>query len=423
MYDVIVIGGRVAGSSTAMLLAQKGYHVLVLEKAAFPSDTLSTHQVQLPGVARLKRWGLLDQVIASNAPPARNVHFDQGYAILDGRFPEFERVDAVYSPRRIYLDKIIADAAVNRGAELRQDFIVDELVMEGERVTGIRGHSKNGAEVVEQSRVVIGADGRHSLVAKTVQAPAYHEIQPLSFAYYTYFSDVSLAGGEMYARPQRTIGTWPTNDGLVMIYICGPAVEFQSFRANLEENYMASLDLVPGLAERVRAGKRAERFYGTADLPNYYRKPFGPGWALVGDAGYLKDPISGAGIGDAFRDAELLAEALDAGFTGRKPLDEALAGYEARRNALSKPLYDFTIQLASFTPPAPEQIQVMQAIAHNPAQIQRFFGVITGAVPMQEFFAPDNLLRILGFRGMVKMMAQRIKAPRQPAARQEAVIS
>ncbi len=144
MYDVIIVGARVAGSSTAMLLAGKGLRVLLVDRAAFPSDTLSTHQVQLPGGARLRRWGLLDQVVASGAPPAREVRFDAGSVVLQGRYPAFEGVDAVYSPRRTVLDALLLEAARAAGAEVREQFIVEELTVEDGRVTGIRGRAKGG---------------------------------------------------------------------------------------------------------------------------------------------------------------------------------------------------------------------------------------------------------------------------------------
>ncbi|HTP11880.1 MAG TPA: FAD-dependent oxidoreductase, partial [Anaerolineae bacterium] len=149
MYDVIVVGARVAGSATAMLLARKGYKVLLVDKATFPSDTMSTHQVQLPAIARLKHWGLLDKVIASNAPATRQVKFDIGPIVLHGKFPQFEGVDALYSPRRYILDKILIDAAVEAGVELRENFIVDEILRDDDRVTGIRGHAKEGQSVAE----------------------------------------------------------------------------------------------------------------------------------------------------------------------------------------------------------------------------------------------------------------------------------
>src|SRR5215471_11655634 len=166
MYDVIVVGTRAAGASTAMLLARNGYKVLAVDRAEFPSDTLSTHQVQLPGVALLKRWGLLEGVEASNAPAARHVRFDSGPVVLDGHFPCFEDADAVYSPRRTVLDRLLVDAARAAGVEVRENFSVDRLTIDSGRVTGIRGRMRNdgAATVTESARLVVGADGKRSLV-------------------------------------------------------------------------------------------------------------------------------------------------------------------------------------------------------------------------------------------------------------------
>jgi 2-polyprenyl-6-methoxyphenol hydroxylase-like FAD-dependent oxidoreductase len=222
----------------------------------------------------------------------------------------------------------------------------------------------------------------------------------------------------MYSRERRAIGAWPTNDGLTMIYTAWPVAEFHRYRSDIETNFLATVALAPSLSERVRQGKRAERFMGTADLPNFYRKPYGPGWALVGDAGYHRDPITAWGISDAFRDAELLAEALDAGLCGRAPLDEALAGYEAQRNAASQPLYELAIQLASFAPAPPEQRLLFEALRENRPATDQFFGVLAGAVSMQQFFAPGNLWRIMGPGGMAKMLWQKLWAALRPAERQ-----
>jgi 2-polyprenyl-6-methoxyphenol hydroxylase-like FAD-dependent oxidoreductase len=419
MFDAIVIGARCAGAPTAMLLARKGHRVLVVDRATFPSDTLSTHQVQIFGGVRLQRWGLLEQVRASNCPPAHGASFDFGPFALRGTYPSLDGVDAVYSPRRTILDTILVDAARAAGAEVREDFIVDELLAEDGCITGMRGRTAGGAAVTEHARIVIGADGLHSLVARTVQAPAYHTQPTLTCAYYTYYADVPLTGGELYARERRAIGMWPTNDGLTLIYTAWPLTEFHQYRADIEGNFRKTLDLSPSLAERVRHGRRAERFMGTADLPGCYRKPYGPGWALVGDAGYHKDPITGLGISDAFRDAELLAAAIDAGFSGRTPLDEALASYEERRNTASRPLYEFTTRLASFTPPAPEQFQLalFEALRGNQAATDQFFGVLTGVVPAQEFFAPSNLFHIMGLQGMAKATVRTMWATLRPAGK------
>jgi 2-polyprenyl-6-methoxyphenol hydroxylase-like FAD-dependent oxidoreductase len=421
MYDVIVIGARVAGSPTAMLLARKGYKVLLLDRVSFPSDTLSTHQVQLKGGAALQRWGLLDRVLASNCPPARKLSFTIGSFNLRGEFPPLEGVGAVVTPRRTILDKILVDAAVQAGAELHEDVLVETLMSEDGRVSGIRGRVKTSeaggnGEVVEQARLVIGADGKRSLVAQAVEAPVYHTKPVLTCAYYTYWEGIQLNDGEIYTLPQGAVGVWPTNDGLTIIYTAYPIDEFQAVRGNIERRFWNTIDSLPRLAERVHNGRQAERFYGTADLPAFYRRPYGPGWALVGDAGMTLDPITGQGIGNAFRDAERLTEAVDAGFAGRTPLETALAEYERQRNEETLPMYEFTSQLAAFSPPGVEQQVLFAAIAKKPEAANRFFGALTGSVPLQEFFAPRSLFKIMGITGMGRVLLSKAAASRQKQA-------
>jgi 2-polyprenyl-6-methoxyphenol hydroxylase-like FAD-dependent oxidoreductase len=403
MYDVIVVGARVAGASTALLLARRGLKVLAVDRAEFPSDTLSTHQVQVPGVARLRRWGILDGVLAAGTPAAAKVRFDPGPVVLRGRFPEFEGASAVYSPRRTLLDKLLVDAARAAGAEVRERFAFDQLVWDGDRVSGIRGRSAGGGVVTETAQLVVGADGRHSAVAKAVRAPAYHVKPALTTAYYTYWSGVELGGGEIYGRQrcvQRLVGAWPTNDGLVMTYVAAPASEFHAFRADPEGSILAALDRCGDLGERVRAGARAERVFGTADTQNRFHEPGGPGWALVGDAGLVLDPVTGAGIADALRDAELLSHAVAAGLDGGPPLDQALAGYQAARDAAALPMYEMTIDLASFAPPRPEQEMLLRALEGNQPEIDRFLSVLTGSLPGPEYFTARNMLRLIGVRGL-----------------------
>jgi flavin-dependent dehydrogenase len=354
MYDAIVIGARCAGSPTAMLLARKGYRVLMLDRAAFPSDTFRNHFLQRPAVVQLHRWGLLDHVAASNCPPIHTATTDFGDFPLCEPFDAGDGVDAHYAPRRFVLDKILVDAAVSAGAELRECFTVQELLRDDGRVVGIRGSANGGTSVTEHARIVIGADGAHSIVAKEVQAPRYHERPAYTFGYYSYFSDVPLDGIEVWRLPASISINFPTNDGLSLVALQAPVAGFHAFRADIEANFFRVLDRIPAFAARVRAGRRAERWYGTADTANFFRKPFGPGWALVGDAGYHKDPILAHGISDAFRDAELLANAIDAGFAGRAPLTEALTSYEDTRNATALAGYEANCALASFAPLPPE---------------------------------------------------------------------
>jgi flavin-dependent dehydrogenase len=390
MPDVIVIGTRAAGAATAMLLARAGVGVLAVDRASFPSDTLSTHQLHLPAVARLKRWGLLDQVIASGAPATRQVRFDQPSAVLHGEWPEHDGVDALYSPRRTVLDKLLVDAARAAGAEVREHFPVDEILTSEGRVTGIRSRA-----ITERAPLVIGADGRHSPLAKAVKPEAYKAIPARSCAYYTYWEGVELTQGEIYGRPDRAIGAWPTNDGLTLTYVGAPAAHFPAFKADIEREMLAALDQAGDLGQRIRSGARADRFYGSADLANRFHKPHGPGWALVGDAGLVLDPITGQGISHAFRDAELLTRAIVDG--------TPLGAYQAERDASTTPMYDFTTELASFQPTPPEAQALFRALEGRPDEIRRFLGVIAGATPMPAYFAPRNLARVLGARGLARI--------------------
>jgi flavin-dependent dehydrogenase len=395
MYDAIVIGARCAGSPTAMLLAQKGYRVLLVDKATFPSDTMSTHYIHPRGVAHLKRWGVLEQVIDSNCPPVAQATFDLGpFALVASTLP-VDGVAAGYGPRRTVLDTILVDAAVKAGAELREGFSMQELIMDGERVTGIRGRSASGMPVTEEAHLIIGADGMRSLVARSVQAPEYHRVPSLSCGYYSYWSGIDIEGVEFYPREGCTMLAFPTNDDLVCVACVWPQQMFPTIRADIEGNFNKTLDLAPALAQRVRLGKREERFVGTADVPNFFRKPYGPGWALVGDAGYHKDPILAHGITDAFRDAELLAAAVHAGLSGQRPLEEALAEYERQRNEAAFPIYELSTQFARLEPPSPEMQQLFAAMRGNQAATECYFATIEGTISPAEFFSPENIGQIM----------------------------
>ena len=419
MYDVIIVGARVAGAPTAMLLARRGLKVLVVDRATFPSDTLSTHQVQLPGVARLARWGVLDAVLAAGTPVTRDVRFDQGDAVIAGRYPGYQGVDAMCSPRRTLLDRVLVDAARAAGAEVRENFAVDEILGDGQ-VTGIRGREKGAPVITEQARLVIGADGKHSLVAQAVGARAYRTAPPRSIAFYTYWAGMPARDGspawtgEIYGRPGCAVGAWPTNDGLLMTYLAWPAARFDEFRRDVEGNFLRTLDTV-GLGERIRAGRRAERFRGTPDLPSYLRQPYGPGWALVGDAGLLMDPVTGQGIGHAFRDAELLADAVADGLGGIRPLAEALRGYHRARDRAARPMYDFTARLAAISPPTPAESALFQALARRQQDADMFVGALAGSVPLRQFMSPRTMVRLVGVGGFARLALAQAR-PHRPAA-------
>ena len=396
MYDAIIVGARCAGAPTAMLLAQRGYRILLVDKATFPSDTVSTHIVWPHGAELLDRWGLLDRLAATGCPPvARRLTFDVGPFALTGGVIDTNAGRGGFCPRRTVLDALLVAAAAQAGAEVREGFTVDALSWDGDSVAGIKGHSRTGGYVEERARMVIGADGGRSLVARGVRAPAYDTRPPLATNYYSYFSGFDAADLEEYVRDFQAVGCFPTHDGLTLIAVLWPARSFQNVRADIEGHVRKALESTPTVADRLQRARREEKWIGIAGVPNYFRKPFGPGWALVGDAAYQKDPITAQGISDAFIDAEALAAALDDGWSGRRPLVEALTLHQASRDRRVKPMYDFTCQLATLEPPPPLMQRLFLALRGNQEATSRFFSAITGSSSLPAFMDPGNLDRLM----------------------------
>ena len=397
-YDAIVVGARCAGSPTAMLLARKGYKVLVVDRARFPSDTLSTHILHPPGVASLRRWGLLDRVVATGCPPIHTYAVDFGPFTISGA-PGTDEDPVAYAPRRTVLDKLLVDAAVEAGAEVREGFTVSEVVVDDGRVTGVRGHRGDGRTVTERARVVVGADGRHSLVARATKPEQYHEMPKLLAGYYSYWSRLPMDGRfQTWVREYRGFAAWPTNDDLTLVIGGWPFAEFEANKRDVEGNFLKMLELAPEFAERVHAATREARFVGTA-VPNWFRKPYGPGWALVGDAGYNKDFITGQGMHDAFRDAELCVEALDQAFGGGRQFEAAMGDYQATRDRQVLPMYELTTEFATLEPPPPEQQQLFAAMHGNQAAMDGFARVLGGVTSPAELFSEENVGRILAAAG------------------------
>jgi 2-polyprenyl-6-methoxyphenol hydroxylase-like FAD-dependent oxidoreductase len=400
-YDVIVVGARCAGSPVAMLLARKGHRVLLVDKATFPSDTMSTHFIHPPGLAAMERWGLLERLEATGCPPVTTYSFDFGPLTISGSPQPIDGIAHGFGPRRTILDKLLADAAVEAGAELREGFTVDEILAADGKVTGIRGHSKGGTAVTESAEVVVGADGRHSLVAKAVKPEQYNELPSRMAMYYAYWSGLDSDGFDTWIRTEQGRG-WaalPTHDDLTVMPFGWPVEEFHANRSDIEGNFFKAMDLAPEFAERVRAAKRESKFIGSAELPGYFRKPYGPGWALLGDAGYHKNPITAMGINDAFRDAELVAAALDDAFAGRRPYEEGMSDYQRTRDGEVMPVYEFTDELAQLEPPTPEMQQLIGAMHGNQEAMDGFVSVQANTLPAPEFFAPENVGRIMAEAG------------------------
>ena len=387
MYDAIIVGARCAGSPTAMLLARKGYRVLLLDKATFPSDTISTHIVWPHGAAIMDRWGLLDRLAETGCPPvALDMTFDVGPFALKGGVTDANRGRGGFCPRRTVLDKLLVDAAVEAGAEVREGFTVERLTWDGDRVAGVSGRTRKDNAVEERARVVIGADGVHSLVAKGVRALEYDAKPPLATYYYSYYSGFEAEDLEQHVRDYYGAACFPTHDGLTLLAAVWPSSRFEEVRTDIEGHVRHVHHSIPSVADRLQQARREEKWVGTAGVANYFRQPFGPGWALVGDAGYDKDPITAQGISDAFVDAEALTSALDDGWSGRRPLEEALSAYQSSRDVRAKPMYDFTCQLATLEPPPPPMRELFAALHGNQEATK---------IPLPAFMNPENIDRIM----------------------------
>lgn len=342
-YDVVVVGARAAGAATAMLLARAGLRVLAVDRARYGSDTLSTHALMRTAVLQLHRWGLLERVKASGAPPVTEVMFRYPDETVPVRIHPSGGIDALYAPRRTVLDAMLVDAAREAGAEVRFGVIVDDLVKDGSgRVSGIVVRGEQGEELELRAGIVVGADGIRSVVAQATGAPVIRRAENSGAAVYGYFENVDAIGYEWAYAPGVAAGMIPTNDGQVCVFVGGSEA---AFRRRVFPDIHKGFDEVlrevsPDLHERARGGRSVSRYRGFAGVRGYVRKPWGPGWALVGDAGYFRDPITTHGISDAFRDAELLSRAI-AG-----PL--SLEKYQELRDDVIADLFDVTDRISGY---------------------------------------------------------------------------
>jgi 2-polyprenyl-6-methoxyphenol hydroxylase-like FAD-dependent oxidoreductase len=343
--DIIVVGGRCAGAPSAMLLARAGFRVRVLERSTKLGDTLSGHMVKPAGTTRLQAWGLLDAVMRTGAPPIGNSRVwlaGQLIGELDSMASEdgaedgpdgqrAAKVAPAVAPRRGALDPVLLEGARQAGAAVDMGNSVNGLLTEGSRVTGVITDSGE-----YRARLVIGADGRNSRVARLVGAAKYIDNSPATYAYYTYWKGAAVSEFCAFLDKGHFIGMFPTNDDLTMVFFQAPHAGFGAAIRGPLDHYLAVLKSQPAAMEFLSGAAPVESVYGTGDLPTFFRVSAGPGWALAGDAGHHKDPLIARGIPDAFRDAELITAAVISGWDG--DLDQALTGYTRQRDACARPL-------------------------------------------------------------------------------------
>lgn len=344
-YDAVIVGARCAGASTAMLLARAGAKVVLVDRGQYGADMVSTHALMRAGVLQLKRWGLLSRIMVAGTPPVGRTTFHYGEETIPIDIKPEHGIGHLCAPRRTLLDRVLVDAARDAGAEVRHGVSLTDLQFDTNgRVTGAILRESNGERVAVGSGVVIGADGRQSMVARLVGAQNYVEGASASACVYGYHANMPDDGYHWYFENGTSAGAIPTNDDQHCVFVGVPRDRFAAtFRGNLEGGFlrMAAANS-PGLRADIGKARRVGRLRGFAGGAGYLRQSYGPGWALVGDAGYFKDPITAHGITDALRDAELLSRAvLDGGA-------RSLARYQDERDALSRPLLDVTDTIASF---------------------------------------------------------------------------
>jgi flavin-dependent dehydrogenase len=345
-YDVLVVGARCAGAATAMLMARRGLRVMVIDRAGYGSDTTSTHALMRGGVLQLHRWGLLPRLRELATPPVRSTTFHYGTEAITVAIRPQQGVDALYAPRRTLLDSMLADAAAEAGAEMRHGHCLAALIRRnrGERVTGAVVVDPQGKPRHVEAALVVGADGIGSRVAQLVEAPVQRQARAATAIVYGHWSGLSAEGYHWHYEPGASIGVIPTNAGRHCVFAAMPPGRFHAeFRADASAGYQDLLRrLAPALAAEVSAGRLESRLWAFGGRRGFFRQAYGPGWALVGDAGYFKDPLTAHGITDALRDAELLAEAAAA------CSETAMARYAETRDALSLPLFEATDAIAAF---------------------------------------------------------------------------
>ena len=345
-YDALVVGARCAGAATAMLMARRGLKVLVIDRGAYGTDTLSTHALMRGAVLQLHRWGLLPRIVELGTPAVRSTAFHYGDEVVEVAIKPSHGMDALYAPRRTVLDSLLVDAAWEAGAEIRHGHSLAGLVRRPDgRVSGAMVYDTDGHLAEIGADLVVGADGIGSTVARMVEAPVLHTARHATAAVYGYWSGIAAEGYRWHYREGVSTGTIPTNAGQHCIFASVPAERFRDeIRHDLAAGYRRAVaESSPELAAALDGAELDGRLWAFAGRKGFLRRPCGPGWALVGDAGYFKDPLTAHGITDALRDAELLADAAARGSAA------AFEDYAQTRDALSLPLFEVTDAIASFT--------------------------------------------------------------------------
>ena len=359
-YDAVIVGARCAGAATALLLARRGLRVLAIDRGRYGSDTVSTHALMRAGVVQLSRWGVLDGIKAAGTPVIRSTSFHYGDEVVAVQIKPQNDVDGLYAPRRTVIDRVLVDAARKAGAEVAFETHLIDVVRAGNgRICGARFRDDREQERQVSAALVIGADGVRSTVARLVGAECYRTGRHATGVIFSYWSDTGFDGYHWYYRPGVSAGAIPTNGGATCIFASVPQSRFhETLRPGADAGYRHVLrECGSDLAAIVERSQQVEKYRAFAGEVGFFRQSIGPGWALVGDAGYFKDPLTAHGITDALIDAELLAQAAAAG------TETALAGYQSARDKLAVDHFEATDAIASFEWDLPRVQQLHRALS------------------------------------------------------------
>jgi flavin-dependent dehydrogenase len=393
-HDVLVIGARVAGASLALSLAGRGHRVMLVDRDEFPSDTLSTHFMSAGAVGGLARLGVLADVEAAGFRRVARTRTWIEDCCLEG--PAGPAGSYGLAPRRTVLDSVLIDHATRAGAEFLPRTRADRLVEEGGRVVGAVLQAVGGEHREVRASVVVGADGRQSKVAEWVGAEKYLEVPALRPAYYGYYHGVE-------PLPEPALEMWFGGDRIGFLFPMRPdedclaleiqPEEFESFRSRPRELFEEGVRALPGMEGRMRGAVLEGRLLGTRGIDNFFRKPYGPGWALTGDAAYLKDPSTGLGIGDALLQSGMLADALDRSLRGAD-WEEALSEFQRRRDEALIGPYRSTLAHTRLRDQSPEEMAWVRAVLCSPGLTRVFAHALPALLP--QAFPPEAMPQLSG---------------------------
>lgn len=344
-YDVVVVGARVAGAATALQLARAGMKVLAIDRARYGADTVSTHAFMRGGVVLLSRWGLLPAIEASGTPAVRRTTFHYGDETIPVDIKPKDGVDALYAPRRTVLDPVLADAAAQAGVDLRFGVKLVDVLRHGHgRVNGVLLENADGESFHVYADLVIGADGIKSTLAKQVAAPMLQQSDVVGGVAYGYWSGLALDGYHWHYAPGVGAGAIPTTGGETLLFASATGEEFhREGRVDLAGWFKRTLEkAAPDLAALVAGHSPVEPLHAFPGTPGYIRQAHGPGWALVGDAGFFRDPITAHGMTDALRDSSLLVEAFV------REGERGLAEYQREREPWAREMLEVTDAIATY---------------------------------------------------------------------------